>query len=621
MIRPPQFSHITAQAVVPEQVVSYVTAVGESRPVLYGDCIAYDFEGSTTLIAYSPDMLPNENTGETESAMEKAVAEAVGNESVGKLTVLGPHRPKSAPETAAARRDAYAVLSLPVAPGQNLRNMLRRGARECAVREEAWTQEHAELVKTYIDSRPLEAGTRHIYARIENYLTATPDALLFAARNSQGHLLGLAIGDFSSLTTAFYMFAFRTKTCPPGVADVLLHAIVKTAEEKGHQYVNLGLGINDGIAAFKRKWGKAFELPCVQTSWDKATAAVDSNEQDLLSVFTEPTFTDNLRSFFKGGARPFDCLQIEVTSRCPGKCTYCPHTTKSSVWRSRTMKDETFAALEPLIKKSKRVHLQGWGEPLLHPRFFDYAKAAIKTGCAVSTTTYGLALTEENAAKLVKSGIDITAFSLTGVDDESNAARAGVPFAQVRTGILRLNKAKRITGSEYPHVHLAYLMLASQAEKIAALPGLMEELDVPVAVVSTLDYIAAPGHEKEAYASHEAEKVEHARKLLHDAAEKAAAAGRTIHYSLPGEHGRNDCNERIGSCMYIDAEGVIAPCIYVNLPTNEEDPNRRTFGSVHEKKTMDIWDDPNYALFRRRLLAGDPDLPCVSCAKRFERVY
>ncbi|CAK7064300.1 MAG: PqqA peptide cyclase [Desulfovibrio sp.] len=634
-MRAPTVSHITAQATVPEQIISYVTAVGESRPVLYGECVAYVFEGTAALIAYAPGFVPDsapdgipdcipdgDAPRPAENAvMENAVAEALRDETVTSLTVLGPTRPKNAPPNAAEREDAYTFLSLPVTPGQNLRNMLRRGMRECTVREEHWGPEHAKLAQTYIDSRPLEAGTRHIYTRIAEYLAKTPDAALFAARNAAGELLAVSIGDFSSLTTAFYMFAFRVKACPPGVADVLLHAIVQTATEKGHQFVNLGLGINEGIAAFKRKWGQTATLPCVQTSWQKASPVRENFGPDPLAVFTPPSFSENLRAFFTGAARPFDCVQIEVTSRCPGKCFYCPHTTKQAVWRSRTMEDATFAALAPLIKRAKRAHLQGWGEPLLHPRFFEYASAAARTGCAVSTTTYGLAVTEENAAKLVKSGIDIVAFSLTGVDETSNAARAGVPFAKVREGIAHLNKAKRIMGSEYPHIHLAYLMLASQEEKIPALPALMNEWDVPVAVVSTLDYIAAAEHEKEAYAPHEKEKIEHARVLLSRAAENAATHGRTIHYSLPGEHGRHDCNEHVQSCMYIDAEGYVAPCIYGNLPTEEEDLHRRVFGSVKEKKFMDIWNDTHYALFRKRLAEGNPDSPCVSCAKRFERVY
>lgn len=629
-----RFSHITAQALVPEQIVSYVTAVGESRPVLCGDCVAYDFAGQRTLIAYAPGSMPDEAADITAKTMDKAVASALAAGNEGILTVLGPARPNAAPQDAAGREDAYAFIALPMGTvGQNLRNMLRRGARECTVSAEPWSVEHTALVRAYLESRPLEAGTRHIYNRIPDYLSATPEAIVFTARNAahntDARLLAFAVGDFSSLTTAFYMFAFRDMSCPPGVADVLLHAIVREATDRGHQYVNLGLGINKGIAAFKRKWGVTHSLPCVQTAWNPAargetpaTATPSADPaRDPLDVFAPPGFKDNLKTFFGGGSRPFDCLQIEVTSQCPGKCFYCPHTTKRDVWRSRRMEDATFAALLPLVRRTERVHLQGWGEPLLHPRFFDYAAAAKRVGSAVSTTTYGLAVTDENAAKLVKSGIDIVAFSLTGVDAETNAARAGVPFSGVREGILALNRAKQATGSELPRVHLAYLMLAGETESVTRLPELMRELDVPVAVVSTLDYIAAPGMEKDAFSPDEADTIEAARLLLHDAAERAGIMGLTIHYSLPGEHGRNECNERVQSCMYIDADGAIAPCIYVNLPTDEHDPCRRAFGSVKERDPLAIWNDPEYARFRKRLADGDPDLPCVRCAKRFERVF
>lgn len=48
-------------------------------------------------------------------------------------------------------------------------------------------------------------------------------------------------------------------------------------------------------------------------------------------------------------------------------------------------------------------------------------------------------------------------------------------------------------------LHFAYLMLASQMEAVEGLPDLMDELDVHAAVISTLDYIAAPGLEAEAF--------------------------------------------------------------------------------------------------------------------------
>ncbi len=632
-------SHITAQALVPEQILSYVAASAGSAPGLYAGCVGYERDGHLVLVAYKPGLEP-ENAELAQITMNRAVQAAL-DASPSTLTVLGPARPDAAPPDAAGRSDTYWAIPLPAPEaGQKLRNMLRRASRECSIQKERWTSEHAALVESYLASRPLEAGTRHIYRRIPGYLAATPDALLLAARSTaDSRLLAFCIGDFSGMSTGMYMFAFRAPNCPPGVPDALLAALARAGTDRGHLRLNLGLGINGGIEFFKRKWGASLFLPCVQTTWQaagsgaaKAPPVVPLEESaetdpacaalhDPLQAIQAPGLRENLKSFFSGGGREFECIQVEVTSFCPGRCGYCPHTTKSGAWRSRHMSAETFAALAPLLRRTKRVHLQGWGEPLLHPRFLDFAAAARRAGCAVSFTTYGLAMTDALAAKLVQSGIDIIAFSLAGTDEESNSVREGVPFAKVREAILRLNRARKIAGSATPQVHLAYLMLASAVDAVKALPELMRELETPVAIVSTLDYIPEPGAEKEAFAPEELNKTEQAREVLCETAARAQSMGLTLHYSLPGPAGRNECNEHIENCMYIDAEGQLSPCIYLNLPTDEADPCRRIFGKVTETDPIAVWKSPDFTAFRRRLACGDPDLPCRSCAKRFERFF
>ncbi len=654
-------SHITAQALVPEQILSYVAAAGGSAPGLYADCVGHEREGHLVLIAYKPGLEP-ESGEQAQNTLNRAV-EAALDASPSTLTVLGPARPEAAPPGAAERSDAYWAIPLPLPkPGQKLRNMLRRALRECSIQKERWTGEHAALVERYLASRPLEAGTRHIYRRIPEYLAATPDALLLAARSTaDSRLSAFCIGDFSGLSTGMYMFAFRAQNCPPGAADALLAALARAGADRGHQRLNLGLGINGGIEFFKRKWGASLFLPCVQTTWQPAAldAAFSSGrarrgEQnararahngvreaappgevqesgpcedntplspDPLLDIQAPGLRESLLNLFLGSGDEFECIQVEVTSFCPGRCGYCPHTTKSDVWRSRHMTAETFAALAPLLRRTKRVHLQGWGEPLLHPRFLDFAAAARRAGCAVSFTTYGLAMTDTLAARLVQSGIDIIAFSLAGTDEASNASREGVPLAKVREAVARLNRARKITGAATPQVHLAYLMLASAVDAVKTLPELMREMEIPVAVVSTLDYVPEAGAEKEAFAPGETDKIERARLILQETAARAGALGLTLHYSLPGPAGANDCGEHIQNCMYIDAEGRISPCIYVNLPTNENDPCRRVFGTVTQTAPLAIWNSPDFKAFRRRLADGDPDLPCRSCAKRFERIF
>jgi len=147
----------------------------------------------------------------------------------------------------------------------------------------------------------------------------------------------------------------------------------------------------------------------------------------------------------------------------------------------------------------------------------------------------------------------------------------------------------------------------------------MHDWGVNTAIVSTLDYIAAPGMEREAFAPGETEKIEIARAALHNARAEAARMGLALQYSLPGPTGGNHCNERIDRCLYVDAEGRLSPCIYVNLPTTGPDPCRRVYGNALESNPLHIWHGEGFTAFRRALASGNPDTPCVRCAKRFER--
>ena len=60
-----------------------------------------------------------------------------------------------------------------------------------------------------------------------------------------------------------------------------------------------------------------------------------------------PGIAESLRDLVR--PRGLECVQAEVTSRCMGKCAYCPHTTDSACWKSRDMSLETFAALWPAL--------------------------------------------------------------------------------------------------------------------------------------------------------------------------------------------------------------------------------------------------------------------------------
>ena len=334
--------------------------------------------------------------------------------------------------------------------------------------------------------------------------------------------------------------------------------------------------------------------------------------------FREPGFWETVKEAVFGARRPLDCIQVEVTSRCPGRCSYCPHTTQREKWLSRDMDMEAFGRLWPLMRRAGRVHLQGWGEPLLNPVFFDMAALARNAGCQVSTTTCGLRMDPELALRIVESGIDIVAFSLAGTDTASNASRRGVDFDRVCEAVSTLQAVRRERMGVHLEIHFAYLMLASTMEAVAGLPALMQRLGVHAAVISTLDYIAEPGLDAEAFTPQETDKLAKAAAILSEVEVEARRLDLGFHYELPSPAAAGTaCRENIGRSLYVSADGSVSPCVYVNVPVGIADPKRRVFGNVRDQDPVQIWESTEFRRFRERLAGGDPDLPCRSCPKRF----
>jgi len=346
----------------------------------------------------------------------------------------------------------------------------------------------------------------------------------------------------------------------------------------------------------------------------------ESSEERGQEEFREPGFWETVKETFLGARRVLDCIQVEVTSRCPGSCTYCPHTTHRDRWLSRDMELSVFSRLWPLMRRSGRVHLQGWGEPLLNSAFFDMAELAGKAGCQVSTTTCGLRMDSTIARRIVESGIDVVAFSLAGATAETNRSRQGVEFERVCKAVSTLQEIRRKSNGVHLEIHFAYLMLASNMEAVRGLPELMKRLGVHAAVISTLDYVAAPGLEAEAVMPMETGKIQKAEAVLKEVSAEAERMCLGFHYELPDSPAAaTNCRENIARTIFVAADGSVSPCVYVNVPVEGSDPRRRVFGNVLQRDPVEIWESDDFRRFRDSLASGRPDPTCQCCPKLFMR--
>ena len=335
-------------------------------------------------------------------------------------------------------------------------------------------------------------------------------------------------------------------------------------------------------------------------------------------LFRSPGLFESLGELVFGRRRALNYVQVEVSSVCSAHCVYCPRGIHAGNRKAQYMEAATFAALWPLLRRSERVHLQGWGEPFLHPRFFDFAAFAHKAGCTVSSTSCGSRMNAETARAVVHSGMDVLAFSLAGTDTQSNNVRIGASFEKVCESTELVRRAKAETGVSQPELRCAYLLLADRMEAADALPELAAKLGLEAVVVSTLDYVAAPGQETLAFAPHEEDKIARARELLERIAARAEALGVGFHYALPGREALPLCREEAERGVYVDADGALSPCVYTNVPTLEADAARRVFGNARDGDEWACRTGKQFAAFYAALRSGAPETPCISCPKRFE---
>lgn len=272
------FADFTRRASVPEHLEHYVRALGPCTPTRFGTALGWRSGGNLILVCFPLDMaVPTE---EDRNAMNQAVAMALKEDWLERLTVLAPFRPEAAPENAALHEDEYWALDLPVAaPRGKLVNMLRRaaGCVDISV-SDTWTEEHDKLV-SQVSARlrekqgaaQLSEDSGLLFSRIGKYVETGGNRVCCysARRHDSGELCGLAVADHASYQTSFYLFAFRNPDAPPGTADALLKALLDNSAFLGQQSCNLGLGIHSGIHFFKKKWGARPVFKSVECSWDK----------------------------------------------------------------------------------------------------------------------------------------------------------------------------------------------------------------------------------------------------------------------------------------------------------------------------------------------------------------
>jgi len=331
----------------------------------------------------------------------------------------------------------------------------------------------------------------------------------------------------------------------------------------------------------------------------------------------------NLPFFFQGG---LDWIQVEITTHCNAACVYCPRTVYKDSWSNRFLPWDAFLKIEPAFFATKYLHLQGWGEPLLHPDFFDMATLAKKRGLKTGTTTNGMLLEGEMVQRVVDAGLEVIAFSLAGLEEKSNdAIRKGTRFSKVMKAVESLGREKARRGMDTPAVHIAYMVLSSGLAELENLPRIFSNVGVSQVVLSTLDFVPSDALRSQAIRPSSLEAYQETEAYFRTLVREGEKKGLTIHYFLPPwEKKGSHCSENVQRAFCIASDGAITPCVYTNFqvrdtfyyPGLQKQPlPRLVFGNIQERSPLAVWRSRAYRRFRKSFARNAPPSFCLNCPK------
>ncbi|RPJ57665.1 MAG: radical SAM protein [Acidobacteria bacterium] len=320
-------------------------------------------------------------------------------------------------------------------------------------------------------------------------------------------------------------------------------------------------------------------------------------------------------------------LQIEPVGQCNLRCQMCPiqyRTDGPPHGALAFMEFETFVRILDEFEGLRELHLQGLGEPTMHPRFFDMVRFAVGRGIRVTTNTNATLITDKRAEQCVTSGLECLHASLDGARAETfERIRVRANFAKVVKNLERFRDVRERMGSKRPALHIVVVAMRQNLAEFADLVRLASRLGAEEVFVQQLCHdfgeSSLPGkyQEMRQFVDDQTLQAEDAGRIESSFSEARRAAEETgIKLRLPrvrplehapGTPGRERCSWP-WTGAYISYQGYMMPCCMVSTP------DRVNFGNVTGRSIADVWNSGDFNAFRAQLESGQPPEICQTCS-------
>ena len=320
-------------------------------------------------------------------------------------------------------------------------------------------------------------------------------------------------------------------------------------------------------------------------------------------------------------------LQVEVVGQCNLRCQMCPIQFRQDGpphGPPAFMEFDVFTRLLDQFPQLEELQLQGLGEPMMNPRFFDMIERAAGRGIMVSTNTNATFLNDRRARQCVTSGLSEIHISIDGATAETyEAIRVRAHFDRVIANVERLVEARHRLESATPRIRMVVVAMRKNLHEFPDLVRLAHRLQIDTVFVQHLCHdfgeSSLPAQyrpmrdfvDEETLVDEDPARVEHYFTEARRAAEELGVDLRLPRTKPrqhpPGTPGPARCSWPWRGA-YVSYQGLAMPCCMVATP------DRIQLGNMAQQGALAVWNGPDYQAFRDELSSENPPEVCRSCA-------
>jgi MoaA/NifB/PqqE/SkfB family radical SAM enzyme len=301
-------------------------------------------------------------------------------------------------------------------------------------------------------------------------------------------------------------------------------------------------------------------------------------------------------------------VQLETTSRCNLACKTCLKPYFQDRWREAEMEFALFESIIDQLPGKTLIHLQGWGEPLLHADTLKHISFIKARGLHVSLTSNGTLLDCLIAKEFLDAGLDGITFSMAGNSIGSQDVLRGIGTSEkVHEAIVMMAEVRRQKRKSTLKIGVSYLLTPETVEEVPEAIAWCRKNDVDLFVTVHLTQVA--NDEQEALHFHPPQALPAKYRRLRLQSHMRALFGKMQLNLAPfSAELTSVCEKDPLRSIFINARGEVSPCVFLSTPVQggitwhhegcAQKSENIIFGNVRDNSLEEIWGSSGYVSFR-----------------------